>query len=179
MADQPRLPPKIERAVGALTHEARKAWHNGPGPAMLGKIGFWVALPGLDATYQRHLAVLRRSRRTLAELATSAKKLELRISELERQADHVANHSQGGADERQAAGNVAATLAGLRRDHAEVKAREERISATSLQLMRHIDAFRLAKNAVEAAHTASEEAAQSVWAEITVPSLDQQAEPLD
>jgi hypothetical protein len=45
--------------------------------------------------------------------------------------------------------------------------------------MRHIDAFRLAKNAVEAAHTASEEAAQSVWAEITVPSLDQQAEPLD
>lgn len=114
MADQTRLPPKIERAVGALTHDARKAWHNGPGPAVLGKIGFWVALPGLDAAYQRHLAVLRRSRRSLADVATSARKLELRISELERRADHAADHSQAeGADERQAAGNVATTLAEL------------------------------------------------------------------
>lgn len=65
------------------------------------------------------------------------------------------------------------------REHAGAKAREERVSAASRQLMRQIDAFRLAKNAVEAAYTAAEEAAQSVWAEITGPSLDEQAEPHD
>jgi len=124
--------------------------------------------------------VLRRARRTLADVATSAKKLELRIGELERQADNAADHDQARrADEGQAAGNVAATLAELRRDYAEVTAREERVKAASRRLAAEIDAFRLAKNAAEAAHTAAEEAAQSVWAEITVPSLDQQAEPHD
>jgi hypothetical protein len=103
MADQTRLPLRVGRWVAALTGQAREARRNGPGPAVLGKIGFWVALPGLDATYQRHLAVLRRSCRTLAEVPMSAKKLELRIGELERQADNLADHSQARrADECQA-----------------------------------------------------------------------------
>jgi hypothetical protein len=166
MAGQTRLPPEVARWVAALTHEARKAWHNGPGPDVLGKIGFWVAVPGLDAAYQRHLAVLQRSRRTLADVATSAKQLELRIGELERQADDVADHSQGsGADEGQAARN-AAVLAELRRDYTEAQAKEERVSAASRRLMVATDAFRQAKDAAKAAHTAAEEAAQSAWAEM-------------
>jgi hypothetical protein len=167
MADQTRLPPEVGRWVAALTHEARKAWQNGPGPDVLGKIGFWVAVPGLDAAYQRHLAVLRRARRTLADVATSAKKLELRIGELERQADDVADHSQAaGADESQAARNAAATLAELRRDYADARAREERVSAASRRLMIATDAFRQAKDGAKAAHTAAEEAAQSARAEM-------------
>jgi Sec-independent protein translocase protein TatA len=163
MADRTRLLPKVGRWVGALTHEARKAWHNGHGPEVLGKIGFWVAVPGLDAAYQRHLAVLRQTRRTVAAVATSAKRLELRIGELERRADDVADHSQG---EGQAARNAAATLAELRRAYAEAKAREERVSAASRRLMIATDAVRQAKDAAKAAHTAAEEAAQAALAEI-------------
>ena len=167
MAGQTRLPPEVDRWVAALTHQARKAWQSGPGPDVLGKIGFWVAVPGLDAAYQRHLAVLRRSRRTLADVATSAKQLELRIGELERQVDDVADHSHGsGADNGQAARNAAAALAELRRDYAEAKSREERISAASRRLMVATDAFRQAKDTAKAAHTAAEQAAQSAWAEM-------------
>lgn len=96
MADQTRLPPEVERWVAGLTGRTRSAWRNGPGPAVLGKVGFWVALPGLDAAYQRHLAVLQWARRAVADMATSAKQLELRIGELERQPDDVADHSQAG-----------------------------------------------------------------------------------
>jgi hypothetical protein len=35
MADQTRLPPEVDRWVGALTHEARKAWHNAHRPEIL------------------------------------------------------------------------------------------------------------------------------------------------
>lgn len=163
MADQIRLPPEVGRWVGALTHEARKAWHNGHGPEVLGKIGFWVAVPGLDAAHQRHLAALRQARRTVATAATSAKRLELRIGELERQADGVADHSQG---EGQAVRDAAAALAELRRDYDEAKAREERVSAASRRLMIATDAFRQAEDAAKAAYSAAEEAAQAAWAEI-------------
>jgi hypothetical protein len=153
MADQTRMHPKVDRWVAELTSRARRTWRNGPGPEVLGKVGFWVARPGLDAVDQRHLAILLRVRRTNAAVATSAKRLELRIGELERQAD-------------QATGNVADALAGLRRDHAEVKAREERVTAASRRLQAEIDAFRQAKNAAKAAYIAAEEAAQSACAEI-------------
>jgi hypothetical protein len=163
MADQTRLPPEVGRCVGALTHEVRKAWQNRHGPEVLGKIGFWAAVPGLDTACQRYLAVLRQTRRTVAAAAMAAKKLELRIGELERQADDVADHSQG---EGQAARNAAVTLAELRRDYDEAKAREERVSAASQRLLIATDAFRQAKDAAKAAHNAAEEAAQASWAEI-------------
>jgi len=163
MADHTRLSPEVGRWVGVLTHEARKAWHNGHGPEVLGKIGFWVAVPGLDAAYQRYLAALRQARRTVATAATSAKQLELRIGELERQADEGADQSHC---EGQAARNAAATLAELRRDYDQAKARQERVSAASRRLMIATDAFRQAQDAAKAAHSAAEEAAQAAWAEI-------------
>jgi phage shock protein A len=153
MADQTPMPPKVERWVAELTGLARRTWRDGPGPEVLGKIGFWVALPGLDAADQRHLAVLRRVRRTVATVATSAKRLELRIGELERQAG-------------QTDGNAADALAELRRDYAEMKARQEHVTAASRRLQAEINAFRQAMNAAKAAHTAAEEAAQSACAEM-------------
>ena len=153
MADQTRISPKVERWVAGLTGRARRTWRSGPGPEVVGKIGFWVALPGLDAADQRHVAVLQRIRRTVATVATSARQLELRIGELERQAG-------------QATGNADA-LAELRREHAEMKARQERVTAASRRLQVEIDAFRQTMNAVKAAHAAVEEAAQAACAEMT------------
>ncbi len=52
---------------------------------LLSKIGFWVAMAGLDAAYQRHLGTLTRVRRAVADVATTRKRLELQIGDLERQ----------------------------------------------------------------------------------------------
>jgi hypothetical protein len=167
MADQIRMAREVEKWVAELTDRARSTWRNGPGPSVLGKIGFGVAVPGLDAAYQRHLVILQRARRAVADVATQAKRLELRISELERQAEDVAGPGQGGGvGQGQAARNVADPLAELCRDYVEVKAKEERLTAASRRLQAEIDAFRQAKDAAKAAHTTAEEAAQSVWAEM-------------
>lgn len=152
MADQTRMPPKVNRWVGKLTVLAHRTWREGPGPIVLGKIGFWVSLPALDASYERYLAELRPMRRTIADVATSAKRLELRIGELERQAGQAAENADA--------------LAGLRRDYAQMKARQERVTAASRRLQAGVDAFRQATNAVKAAHTAAEDAAQSAHVEM-------------
>jgi hypothetical protein len=71
-----------------------------------------LTLPALDAADQPHPVLLRLARMTVATVATSAKQPELRIGELERQAEDVFDHSQGGgADDGQAARRVADALA--------------------------------------------------------------------
>jgi phage shock protein A len=114
---------------------------------VLGRAGFRVALLGLDAAYQQQLVALSRVRRAAADVATSRKRLELHIGDLERQA--------GGGD-----------TAGLRRRYAELQAKEERISAASRRLMADVNAFRDGKQAIKAAYTAAGEAADAVWAEV-------------
>src|ERR1700722_20452236 len=50
---------------------------------MLGKIGFWIARPALDAAYQQHFAEPLRTRRAVTGVATSGKRLKLQIADLE------------------------------------------------------------------------------------------------
>ena len=66
--------------------------------ALLGKIGFLVALPGLDAAYRQQLVALSRVRRCVATVATSRKRLELQIGDLERQADEQGNPGSKDSD---------------------------------------------------------------------------------
>jgi hypothetical protein len=80
-----RMAPGAEEWAARLTAPVHSAWREAR--RMLGKIGFWVAQPGLDAAYQRQLVALQRSRRDVADLATTCKRLELQIAALERQAD--------------------------------------------------------------------------------------------
>jgi hypothetical protein len=54
---------------------------------MLGKIGFWIARPVLDAAYQQHFAEPLRTRRAVADVATWGKRLKPQIAELEWLAD--------------------------------------------------------------------------------------------
>jgi hypothetical protein len=128
---------------------------------MLGKIGFWVAQPGLDAAYQRQLVALQRSRRDVAEVATACKWLELKIAALEQQAGQP--ESLGRKVMGEGWGSTAEELAELRRQHADLQAKEERAAAVSRRLMAEIDAFRTGAEATKAAYTAAEEAARTVW----------------
>ena len=107
------------------------------------------AFPDLDAALQRQLADQQQMRRAVASVATRRKQLELQVAELE----------QTGHD-------AAERLADLRRQYSAIQAEEQRLSAAGRHLQVKFDAFRAAKKAVEAAYTATEEAAEAAWAEV-------------
>ena len=68
---------------GGLPARGQKPWHGKPASDaprwLLGRIGFWIALPGLDAEYQRQRLTLARVRRAAATVATWRKRLELQV----------------------------------------------------------------------------------------------------
>ena len=131
-----RMAPGVEEWAARLTAPVHSAWREAR--RMLGKIGFWVAQPGLDAACQRQLVALQRSRRDVAELATACKRLELQIAALERQADQP--EDPGRKVTRQGWGSTAEELAELRRQHADLQAKEEGAAAVSRRLMAEINA---------------------------------------
>src|SRR5260370_34699260 len=84
-----QMAPQVEQWATRLTAPLHNAWRGRPGSEarrMLGKIGFWIAQPGLDAACQRQLVALPRSRRDVADVATARKRLELQIEEMGPQA---------------------------------------------------------------------------------------------
>jgi phage shock protein A len=176
MGNRIRMAPEIEEWAAWLAAPLHSAWRGRPGGEarrVLGQIGFWIAQPGLDAACQRHLVALQRSRRAVADAATSCKRLELQIAELERRADNpdhpgrnAADAGQGiNADEDDTAQDVTGQLADLRRQLAGMQARVERLSAASRRLMAEISAFQTGAEATKAAYAAAEEAAKTVWPE--------------
>jgi hypothetical protein len=155
MAYQCRIVAEIEQLAARLTAPLHSAWRGRPGSEArraLGKIGFWIAQPGLDAACQRQLVALQRSRREVADVATAAKRVELQIAELERRADE--DGGQDNTSEQQ--------LAELRRQHADLQNSQERATAISRRLMTEINAFRSGKEATKSAYTAAEEVAKTV-----------------
>ena len=159
-----RMAAGVEEWAARLTAPVHSAWRGRPGSEarrMLGKVGFWIAQPGLDAAYQRQLEALQRSRRNVADVATACKRLELQIAALERQADQ--GEDPGRKVMGEGRGSTAEELAELRRQHADLQAKEEGAAAVSRRLMIEINAFRTGAEATKAAYTAAEEAAKTVW----------------
>jgi hypothetical protein len=75
--DKVRVGPAVEAWAASLNAPVRSTWRSVPASReasrMLGKIGFWIARPALDAAYQQHFAELLRTRRAVADVATSAR----------------------------------------------------------------------------------------------------------
>jgi len=126
---------------------------------MLGKIGFWIAQPGLDAAYRRQLVALQRSRRDVAAVATERKRLELHIAALEGRAGQPPDPGREDQDADQR--STMEQLAELRREHANLQGREERVIAVSRRLIAEINAFQACKEATKAAYAAAEDAAKT------------------
>jgi phage shock protein A len=149
--------PEAEVWVARVNSFVHSAWRSLPASRKatraLGSIGFWIAQPGLDAAAQQHVAELQRARRAVADVATTCKRLELQIADLERQASTVQD--------------VNGQLTHLRRRHAGMRAKEERVTAALQRLTAEIYAFKTGKEATRAAYTAAREAAQAVWTEVT------------
>jgi chromosome segregation ATPase len=183
MGHQVPVAPGADEWVARLNAHVQRAWHSRPASDaqrwLLGKIGLWAAGPGLDAAYRRQLQELTRVRRAVADLATRRKRLELQISELERQAGQLTDPGMramdasqvDGADQGQTGRGITEQLDDLRRRYAEIQAKEERVTAANVRLQAEINAFRAGKGTTKAAYTAAEQAAEAVWAEISRPPL--------
>ena len=149
---------------------------------LLGQIGFFVARPGLDAAYKRQHVTMTRVRRAVADVATSRARLERQARQLDQQAAEPPGQRRAGmaagqgahADEGQPGdtadegqpGDTAERLASLRQRYANLQAREERLMVVSRRFQAELDAFRDGQEAVVAAYTAAEEAAEVAWAEV-------------
>ena len=119
----------------------------------------------LDYSYQHQLEHLTKVRRGVADVATSRKRIELQISQLERQAGKLSGQRERAleagqavlvqeADLRQA--TVQEQLSGLREQLLALTSEEEKLTTASQRLQGKVEAFRVRKESLKAAYTAAE-----------------------
>jgi hypothetical protein len=123
--------------------------------------------PDLDYAYQRQLEMMTQVRRAVAGVATSRKRLELQIQQLEQAAGkleaQLSRALESGSDElaaqaRDRQPGVAAQLADLRRQFASARSEEDRLNAASRRLQLKVDNFRTRKEMIAAADAAADAA---------------------
>jgi hypothetical protein len=110
----------------------------------------------LDVSYQRKLEALQRVRRGVAEVATSRKRVELQVIQLEESV---------GAQEQ---------LSELHRQLLILTDEEEKLTAASQRLAAKVDAFRVQKETTKATYTAAEatQTARAALADIDADTSD-------
>jgi phage shock protein A len=119
----------------------------------------------LDYSYERQLEMLQKVRRGVADVATSRKRLELQVNQLQQQADKL----EGQGRQALAAGRedlarealtrrsaVQQQLADLQAQHAQLQGEEEKLTLASQRLQAKVDAFRTRKETIKATYTAAE-----------------------
>jgi phage shock protein A len=119
----------------------------------------------LDYSYQRQLEMLQKVRRGVADVATSRKRLELQINQLEREqqkrTDQAKQFLQGGREDmaREALsrrGALESQLTDLRQQYANLQGEEEKLTLASQRLQAKVDSFRTRKETIKATYTAAE-----------------------
>lgn len=118
-----------------------------------------TALPELDRAYQQQLAALTRVRRAVAAAATARKQLELQLGQLTGQ--EASDHGDFRRPDSEQ------PLEALRDRYTAAQEKERRFAAASQRLQRKIDAFRLAKEATEAAYVAAQDTLHATQAEMS------------
>jgi phage shock protein A len=119
----------------------------------------------LDYSYQRQLEMLQKVRRGVADVATSRKRLELQLQQLQQQSDKL----EGQGRKALAAGRedlarealtrrsaVGQQMTDLQGQYATLQAEEEKLTLASQRLQAKIDAFRTRKETIKATYTAAE-----------------------
>jgi phage shock protein A len=119
----------------------------------------------LDYSYEKQLELLTKVRRGVADVATSRKRLELQVQQLQGASDKLQAQAQqavaAGRDDlaREALSRRAATsqqIADLQTQHAQLQAEEEKLTQASQRLQAKVDAFRTRKETIKATYTAAE-----------------------
>jgi phage shock protein A len=119
----------------------------------------------LDYSYTQQQALLQKVRRGLADVATSRKRLELQMQQLEQSSSKL----QGQAQQALAAGRedlarealtrraaLQQQITDLQTQHAALQSQEENLTTSSQRLQAKIEAFRTKKETLKATYTAAE-----------------------
>ncbi len=119
----------------------------------------------LDYSYTQQQALLQKVRRGLADVATSRKRLELQMQQLDQQSAKLQTQAQqalaqGREDLAREALTRRASLQQQAGDmgaqHANLQAEEEKLTTSSQRLQAKIEAFRTRKETLKATYTAAE-----------------------
>lgn len=119
----------------------------------------------LDYSYQKQLELLQKVRRGIADVATSRKRLELRMRQLAQESDRLENQAkraleQGREDLAREAlrrkGEVTTQLQEMQNQYASLQEQEEKLIAGQQRLQAKVDAFRTKKETLKATYSAAE-----------------------
>jgi phage shock protein A len=119
----------------------------------------------LDYSYQQQVEMLTRVRRGVADVATSRKRVELQMNQLQKQVQTKDNQArtalgQGREDLARAAleqkSNLAAQYQSLTQQYQGLQEQEEKLTLASQRLQTQVDAFRTRKETIKATYTAAE-----------------------
>ena len=119
----------------------------------------------LDYSYQTQLELLQKVRRGVADVATSRKRVELQINQLQQSADKLDRQARdslaaGREDLAREAltrkAGIQSQLEDLQTQYASLQGEEEKLTAASQRLQQKVDAFRTRKETIKATYTAAE-----------------------
>ncbi len=119
----------------------------------------------LDYSYQRQLEMLQKVRRGVADVATSRKRLELQIQQLELQQNKLTDQGkkalQVGREDLarealQRRSGLDTQLGDLRAQYNQLQGEEEKLTLAAQRLQAKVDSFRTRKETIKATYTAAE-----------------------
>ena len=119
----------------------------------------------LDYSYQRQLELLTKVRRGVADVATSRKRVELQMNQLQQSANKLDDQARKalGMNREDLArealirkSSAQSQLNDLQAQYAQLQAEEEKLTVASQRLQAKVDAFRTRKETIKATYTAAE-----------------------
>ncbi len=119
----------------------------------------------LDYSYQRQLDLLSKVRRGVADVATSRKRVELQVNQLEQQSAKLQDQAQkaismGREDLAREAltrkSGVTTQIGDLKAQHAQLQGEEEKLTLAQQRLQAKVESFRTRKETIKATYTAAE-----------------------
>ncbi|UYM05430.1 PspA/IM30 family protein [Solicola gregarius] len=119
----------------------------------------------LDYSYQKQLELLQKVRRGVADVATSRKRVELQINQLNQQSDKLQDQAKQalGANREDLAREALTRRSGLQQQitdlqnqHSQLQAEEEKLTLASKRLQAKVESFRTRKETIKATYTAAE-----------------------
>src|SRR6476659_5517929 len=119
----------------------------------------------LDYSYQRQLDLLSKVRRGVADVATSRKRVELQVTQLEQQSAKLSDQAQkaismGREDLAREAltrkSGLTSQISDLQAQHAQLQGEEEKLTLAQQRLQAKVESFRTRKETIKATYTAAE-----------------------
>ncbi|MGH3274863.1 MAG: PspA/IM30 family protein [Streptosporangiaceae bacterium] len=107
----------------------------------------------LDYSYQTQLELLQKVRRGVADVATSRKRIELQVNQLQQSSDKLDRQAREALTRK---AGVVTQLADLQTQYSSLQAEEEKLTNASQRLQAKVDAFRTRKETIKATYTAAE-----------------------